>query len=143
MKLRRVTKKIYPIATDFFPSEIERFHFFFVTAVTHTPKLRKEYPMSKKTDRLIEALKASARQDGEKDAETRAKIRAALVKTLEKLLDQMTEHGAAELFADIEDVAPASAAKLIRRHDLRPDATDGILADRVKNKPLQGKPSSE
>lgn len=30
-----------------------------------------EDPMSKKTNRLIEALKASARQDGEKDAETR------------------------------------------------------------------------
>lgn len=98
--------------------------------------------MSKKTDRLVEALKASARQDGEKDAETRAKIRAALVKALEKLLDRMDEQRAAELFADIEEVAPASAVKLIRRHDLRPEATDGILAGRVKTEPDQQSPAA-
>lgn len=83
MTPRRVTKKICPTAADFFPPEIDRFHFFLGTAVSHNPKLITEYPMSKKTDRLIEALKASARQDGEKDAETRAKIRAAMVKALE------------------------------------------------------------
>lgn len=97
--------------------------------------------MSKKTDRLIEVRKASARQDGEKDAEIRAKIRAAMVKALEQLLDQMPEQRAAELFADLEQIAPESAAKLIRRHDLRPEATDGILADRLKTKPFQETPT--
>ncbi|WP_092567420.1 hypothetical protein [Alloyangia pacifica] len=98
--------------------------------------------MSKKTDRLIDALKASARQDGEKDAETRAKIRAAMVEALEQLLDQMPEQRAAELFADLEQVAPESAAKLIRRHNLRPEVTDGVLADRLKNKPLSETPTA-
>ncbi|HBS50824.1 MAG TPA: hypothetical protein DEA05_12420 [Rhodobacteraceae bacterium] len=92
--------------------------------------------MSKKTERLIQALTASARQDGEKDAETRAKIRAALVKALETLIGKMPEQRAAELFADIEELAPASAVKLVRRHDLRPEATDALLAERAKAKPL-------
>ncbi|UOA33317.1 hypothetical protein DSM110093_03142 [Sulfitobacter sp. DSM 110093] len=88
--------------------------------------------MTNKTDRLIEALKASARQDGEKDAETRAKIRAAMIKSLETLLREMPEQRAAELFADIEELASASAAKLIRRHELRPEATDHMIATRLK-----------
>ena len=99
--------------------------------------------MSKKTDRLIEALEASARLDGEKDAETRAKIRAALVKALEKLLSQLPEDRAAALLADIEGNAPASAVKLIRRHDLRPEMTDDIFAARVKNGPLQDTPTAD
>lgn len=88
--------------------------------------------MSNKTDRLIEALKASARQDGEKDAETRKKIHAAMAKALETLLRVMPEQQAAELFADIEELASASAAKLIRRHEHRPEATDQVIAMRHK-----------
>ena len=65
------------------------------------------------------------------------------MKALEKLLSQLPEDRAAELFADIEDIAPASAAKLIRRHDLRPKMTDDIAAARVKNRPLRDTPTPD
>lgn len=99
--------------------------------------------MSNKTDRLIEALKASARQDGEKDAETRAKIRAAMIKAFETLLRDMPEERAAELFADIEELASASAARLIRRHELRPEATDEMIAMRLKKGPVHQPTATE
>lgn len=98
--------------------------------------------MSKKTERLYEALQASARQDYEKTSKEQAKIRAALMKALETLLGGMPERRAAELFADIEAVAPASAAKLIRRHDLRPEITDEIVAKRAKAEPHPQTPTA-
>lgn len=63
--------------------------------------------------------------------------------SLDKLLGQMPEQRVAELFADIEEVAPASAAKLIRRHDLRPKATDDILASRRESKRSQQTSTAE